>query len=101
MVGKVTGESYTPSLPSMFFDFVACPRSILWHAASLSRPLYYVSVVPGMLDGPGESGEQVQSPTPACTPLMTAFQVPHTPQTHCRRGEMVYDEMREGFEVLG
>jgi len=27
--------------------------------------------------------------------------VPHASQTHCRRGEMVYYEMREGFGLLG
>ena len=85
----------------MFFDILACFIVNVRHAASLFRPLYHVSVVPGMLDGPAESGERVQSPTLACAPSLTTFQASHSSQTHWRQGDMLCDEMREDFELMG
>jgi hypothetical protein len=62
------GESYAPFPPLMFFDFLACLIVNIRHATSRPRPLYYVSGTPGVLEDSPDSGEQVQYPTPACTP---------------------------------
>jgi hypothetical protein len=52
MVGMVQ-VSHMPPLPlPMFFNILACLIANIRHAASLPRPSYHVSVVPGMLDDP-------------------------------------------------
>jgi len=84
VMGKVPGESYAPS--PMFFDILACLIVNVGHATSRPMLLCYPSEAPDVLEDSADSGEQVQSPTPAYTLSLTAFQVPHTHQTHCRRG---------------
>ena len=66
-MGKVPGESYAPSPSPMFFDILECFIVNVGHAASRPMLLYCASEVPDVLEDSADSGEQVQSPTPACT----------------------------------
>ena len=87
------GESYALCPPPMFFNFLACLIVNVGHATSCPMLLYCTSEVPDVLEDSADSGEQVLAPTPACTLSLTAFQVPHASQTHCRQWEMLCDKM--------
>jgi len=69
MMGKTSSESYAPSPPSDVFWHFSMPYGQYRHDPFHSRFLYYVSVVPDVLEGSLGSGKHVHPPTPSCTSL--------------------------------
>src|SRR5882762_11285092 len=78
MMGKTSGEPYTPFPPFAFFDLIACPWDMLGHATSHIRSLYYPCEVPHAIQRPGKSYYTTQltiphPPPPPPPPLLLNF----------------------------
>src|SRR5882762_6564960 len=69
MMGKTSGEPCTPSPLSLFFDLIACPWDILWHATSHFSSTCCACEVSHAVQSPGKSYHTAQLPIPSSTPL--------------------------------